>query len=236
MPKPGHGLRHKLGGDLWACTAELVPGTFTDLLTTLGVDWSSGQTISLSDCLSRIPEVAAIYSAPSRGKPNVSPVRVRGHHSGKLSLEFDERLVDVQEFRAEWALRHPSLRPYFELNDKGAILNLLDTSRAETYEAACELCSELLTNSLMFSQSATWYAEREDNTSLLVPGIAKYLAAMFILGSLVRYEPDLLADAALPASETGWFLDRFIRAADRFFPQLALSFAYKNPVYVRRPV
>jgi hypothetical protein len=46
---------------------------------------------------------------------------------------------------------------------------------------------------------------------------------MFILGSLVRYQPEIILAAAGTESELGWFLGRFIRAAERFYPQLVLS-------------
>jgi hypothetical protein len=45
---------------------------------------------------------------------------------------------------------------------------------------------------------------------------------MFILGSIVRYQPELILPVSGSDSETGWLLRRFLSQAERFYPQLKL--------------
>jgi hypothetical protein len=61
------------------------------------------------------------------------------------------------------------------------------------------------------------------------PRAAHYLVAAFILASIVRYAPEVLAPEL--ELQTGWFLRRFLIAADRYFPQLMLSWLMGGDIY-----
>ena len=231
IPKPQHGLKQKTGSSLWECAAEIHPGTFTDLLDWLGVPWKKGTTLSLKQCLSRTPEVSRSFASPKRGKPNVCPVTVRSRTSGEVKFLLDPDLIEVETFQANWMHWYPKLAQRFKLSEGGSDLYLSDAILPKSYEEVCSICEELLVPRLTLGSSAIWFLEREDNAPILMPRLAQYLAAMFILGSLVRYEPELLDEAGRAASEDGWFLDEFLSAAERFFPQLILERIYQRPFY-----
>jgi hypothetical protein len=76
-----------------------------------------------------------------------------------------------------------------------------------------------------------WYLIREvDNHSTLTRA-SYYYIAVFILGSIVRYEPELMLEVSYLDSEIGWFIDRFLNKAERFFPQLKICEQCKTTIY-----
>ena len=54
---------------------------------------------------------------------------------------------------------------------------------------------------------------------------------MFILGNIVRYEPELMLEVSQFNSEMSWFINRFLNIAERFFPQLKLSEQCGTTIY-----
>ena len=50
-----------------------------------------------------------------------------------------------------------------------------------------------------------------------LPRAAYDFVAMSILGSVVRYEPELLEPLTKPQDELGWMINRFLALAERFF-------------------
>jgi hypothetical protein len=54
---------------------------------------------------------------------------------------------------------------------------------------------------------------------------------MFILSNVSRYEPELLALPSRDLTDAGFALTTFLDAAERFYPQLALTLLYGNPVF-----
>jgi hypothetical protein len=59
-----------------------------------------------------------------------------------------------------------------------------------------------------------------------------YHVAAFILSSAVRYQPELVLDVNKPDSGVGWLLNRFLKAAERFYPQLHLENVWRRQVYL----
>jgi hypothetical protein len=91
------------------------------------------------------------------------------------------------------------------------------------YEAICKFCSEHLEVNVVPSSSPTWYLLRRSDAEATLPRPAYYLCAAFILASITRYEPEGLMSLIAEPSATAWLLDRFLKAADRFFPNLMLN-------------
>jgi len=231
--KRGHGLRFERvldGTGLMDCAAKVQVGTFTDFLTATGRATAPHATISLREALTSIPELVLAQSS-AVGHSRVAEIHVVGYMEGPLRIELVFGIAGVSEqyFRDNWQAMFPTLKDLAILGEAGARLKVT-ANIARSYTAISDFCHRNLLNDLMLRDDARWYLLREDR----VPAwdrASYYLAAMFILSSIVRYEPDGLADLVATGSDAAWMLDRFVDKADRFFPQLMYSVATSRPMY-----
>jgi hypothetical protein len=234
-----HGLTCKEAPDLLDSQAVLSRGTFDDFLKAFGVKWANGTSNTLRECLSRIPETVTSFSFSNAkteyafGTPNISPLRVASKMSGKDGrLIFDKRFFEIDDFRANWHHYFPNLVPHCELGDEGLILKIKDISITNSYEALSKFCDEQLQHRLVFGDTPLWYAVKSFGASKPdLPRLAYYYIAIFILGSIVRYEPESLEEITGIGSDLGIFLNRFLQASDKYFPQLILNWYWKNQIY-----
>jgi hypothetical protein len=124
----------------------------------------------------------------------------------------------------------PSLSHTCKLEPVGNVLRV-DKEDLSTYEAIAEYLSTVLEHDLRERQTPVWYALRIVDPELVFPREAYYIVALFILGSIVRYEPEMMLEASNPDDEVGWFLRRFLQVAERYFPQLMLMWIEQCPIY-----
>jgi len=228
----GHGLRYKGNTELLQNEAQFDKGTFTEYLDSVGVPWNSQTRISLRSALSRIPEISDEFREGRHGQPNAIPVAVKTERrSNSLRLHFIEQFIDRNTFGNVWAQEFPTLSSRFELEDTGAILRLKKEQSISDYEAICALCSETMLNPLVWSDNPVWYVIRRETGEPELPRIAYYMISLFILGSVARYQPELLQPLLTPASGLGWFVNRFLRTTERFLPQLMMSWMHRSDIY-----
>jgi hypothetical protein len=230
IPANAHGLKWHSSKSLFGNTAEIQKGTFFDYLKAMGCDFSLDEKISLEQALSRIPEISIEYLLRDRRVANAIPVYVRGFQSGKLYLQFDEGFVDRNDFATSWKSWFPQLADSCKLIEDSAIL-LVDRGNHEKYETVCEYCSKHLENRLTYSDVPLWYIIKKEGTGSVLPRLSYYIISLFILGSIVRYEPELLEEIEVPNSEIGWLIDEFLQRAERYSPQLLLQWLYGDQVY-----
>jgi len=227
-----HGLSYKSNPDLLSNEAKILPGTFSEYLDTTSTTWTRGTTLSLKSCLSRIPEVAGEFKSPHRGELMVVKVSIQAMTRAKtVTLNFDDRWVDEAQFRSNWSIDYPSLKDSCELEERGTSLRVRPEYRPEDYDGVCRFCEERLLNSLVFSSRPDWYALRHEKDHSSLPRAGYYFVAVFILGSIARYRPELIQKALAPGTELEWFINRFMWKAERFFPQLMFSWLYKGQTY-----
>jgi hypothetical protein len=227
-----HGLAYKSNSQLLLCEAKLTPGTFGSYLDCMKLPWKEGLTISLQYCLSRIPEVLVEYKSPDRGGTNVACVAVQAKiGSGEARLVFDTRFVEESHFRTNWATGYPQLKDICELEEKGCVLKVKQSFKESMYEGLCDFCERNLWNSLVWRDDPLWHIVRHLNGAVTLNRVGYYFVAVFILGSIARYEPELLQSSLKQGGELEWFFDRFMRAAERFFPQLIFSWAQGRATY-----
>jgi hypothetical protein len=230
-PSTGHGLVFKSGTDLLSSGAELRSGTFTQFLDTAGYCWrSSKKVVSLHEALARIIEMRSDYSAIYGGESLVVNIDVDAYHSGEVVLKIPKSLYDLSQASPNWVSELPSLG--------GCCVPDLAQNRLEAAHKVSKLedvysfCSLRLDRDLVSRGFvARWYLVRRMNPELVFPRPAYYFIALFILGSIVRYQPELMLDTVDPNSLSGWLLERVIQAAERFFPQLMLSWLGNQPLY-----
>lgn len=225
MPKPVHGLRFLPGADLLSSNAQFTKGTFTDYLDTHGVEWNVGMQISLSDALGFVVEFAADYRLFDRKRVHVQAISVDATTNGRVRLKFLEYPGD---FVSEWKADFPELSDACTASEE-ATLTVSDGGME--YGAIADFLENRLLPGLALQNHPTWYAFRKKNGVIKLTRAAYYYLAIFILGSAVRYEPELILSATATDSEIGWMLSRFVKLAERFFPQLKLMELYKSQVY-----
>jgi hypothetical protein len=172
------------------------------------------------------------YAGPTRPKPLVVDVRAEvSVGTGHAKLLFNEALVDPVDFRSNWQSDYPMVAHVCELAEEGCVLKAKQSFADSGYEGVCEFCERHLWNSLIWRHDPIWHIPVERSELVRLDRAGYYFVALFILGHIARYEPDLLHEELQNASELGWFLERFLGAAERFFPQLMLSWAHGEEVY-----
>lgn len=240
-PTPAHGLRHVKSKDLLGHRATATNGTFRDLLSSLG-SAASPSSLSLDDCLSMIPELGDVYSAVTGRPTRAIPVHV--HYSRVLHLTFDEHFISRTDFLANWEIFFPKLAQLcylpssceeddLSLPGSGETCRLIVRRSVNTssYEAIAKFCSDHLENRLFYGSEPIWYALRETPNEPLLPRAAYYFAALFILSSIVRYQPDVLSAPETLSSQPAWLIDRFLSAAERALPQLVYNWISSTQTY-----
>jgi hypothetical protein len=225
----GHGLRLRKSGDLLNSAAVLTGGTFTDYLREAGYSYRSGTVVSLHEALSRIIEIRNDYADIYGRDSLVVPVDVDAYRSGEVILKMPQRIYDISRASPDWTSELPSLSGCCTV---GAGVNELEsTFTTSKLEDVHNFCSLRLEPSGFLQEESTWYLIRQPDPDLVFPRPAYYFVALFILGSVVRYEPEMMLDTVVPGSLSGWFLKRVVQSAERFFPQLMLSWLEGTTLY-----
>ncbi|MDJ0903316.1 MAG: YaaC family protein [Xenococcus sp. MO_188.B8] len=220
-----HGLTWEPGKSILETSAKLnKKGTFVEFLNHYGVEISGSTTITLSECLSRIPELKSDSILALQSE--VLTINVYVYSDGRVNLNF--AVQDENLFRSEWKNWFPELSSICKLASQGTILEL-NLSRSD--KKVGNFLHQHLWDDLRFIDVARWYNLPKNDKFSSWPRLSFYYVAMFILGSSVRYEPDLLLKTISPSSETGWLLNRFVAKAERFFPQLLLRDWTKQRLY-----
>ena len=220
-----HGSTWKPGKSILETSADLnKKGTFVEFLNHYGVEISGSTTITLSECLSRILELNSDSILALQSE--VLTINVYAYSDGRVNLNF--AVQDENLFRSEWKNWFPELSGICKLASQGAILEL---KLSQSYNKVSDFLYQNLWDNLRLIDVARWYTLPKNDKFGSWPRHSFYYIAMFILGSSVRYEPDLLLKTISPSSETGWLLNRFVAKAERFFPQLLLRDWTKQRLY-----
>ncbi|AKR42083.1 YaaC family protein [Methylophilus sp. TWE2] len=227
IPKSAHGLKFLAGEELLSSCVQLTKGTFTDYLDAQGISWTNESQISLSDALGFIIEMAYDYQLFDVTRGHVQAISVRAIVNGPIQLHL---LNYPNEFATDWQKDFPELAQICTAEETNVLL-IKEEHRPNDYSAIAKLLESVLFPGLTLQNHATWYGFRKSKHTSRLTRASYYYVAIFILGSIVRYQPELLLAATTADSEIGWLLQRFIKLAERFFPQLKLMEAYKSQVY-----
>lgn len=232
LPSTGHGLGFKSGTDLLSSGAELRNGTFTDYLDKAGYPWNSGKVVSLREALARIIEIRADYASTFGEDSLVVPIDVDAYRSGEVVLNIPKSIYDLSQTSTNWSSELPSLSGSCTVGSGGNKLEA--THSVSKIEEVDSFCSLRLERDLLWREfEARWYLVRQTDPDLVFPRPAYYFVALFILGSIARYEPELMLDTTDPDSLSGWLLNRVVQTAERFFPQLMLSWLGGHSLYFK---
>ena len=228
MPKPSHGLVFNQNADLFSSSAKLVKGSFTDWLDTCGVAWEKDSLISLEECLKSCPELKDEFPTYFNDTSCVATVQVNGYLDKNTHLVF---LDNYEDFPNTWKNDFPLLVKSCTLvTDEKATLELNEED-SKSYESISNWAANHLEPNLLYSNNSTWYSYRETGQPLNLPRSSYYYIGIFILSSIVRYQPELLLEASSQGSMHNWIVNRFISCAERYYPQMKLMELHGGQVY-----
>ena len=227
-----HGLKYESGAGLLSCNASMTrAGTYRRFVESLGISVAAleGTRFQLADLFALMPELVNDFSLLQHGSSAVAMVRVQAIIQGETHLRFHLQDVAADDFKAKWATMFPWFADLCELGSEEFSLRI--KVRPQNEEEIAEFCRKYLIHDLRHREDAIWYDDRADVGTPKLPRLAAYLAALFILSNVCRYEPELLDSATRDPSDLSYVIDEFLGHADRFFPQLILELLYGHPAF-----
>ena len=125
----------------------------------------------------------------------------------------------------------PDLAGACTLEPEGTVLRVTPGDATKSYESiAAFLDSKLWTNLVWSDFRPLWYA-RMDGPLTSLPRPAYYFLSLYILSNVVRYTPEQLSPLTNPDSHVGWTIERFLNAAERFYPKLMFHWTHARKVF-----
>lgn len=230
---PSHGLRYRAGPTLLECKAEVgAQGTFRTFAQSLGTPIADldNKIYSLRDLFAVMPESQGDFYLLDKGTSSVIRVEVRAYINGEepTTLHFRVPGESKQTFEQNWTQLLPWMADVCELHGP---FTLRLKVKVEHEELVAEFCKRFLIHDLRLRDDAWWYDHRAGGGVTLLQRLPAYIAAMFILSNISRYEPEFLDDSTLQLSDLGYFIRNFLDNAERFFPQLILERIQGHPVF-----
>lgn len=225
-----HGMRYKAGNDLLACTAEISKvGTFPKLVESIWeghADTTKQQTITLKDALSQIPELRHEFRLIGITTSGVAEVHIEAFINAPTELKYFIPEVNAESFEKNWQ----SLLPWMvDICRHSGDMKLALFTSLHTLEGLQQFCSTHLWRELQPRQSAIWFDQVAHPSSVLLPRVASYLAGLFILSNVSRYEPEILMPAVEP-TDLAFVIESFLDCAERSIPLLVIELL-EGPVY-----
>jgi len=229
MPSSAHGLQFIKGDSLFSSSAKLTKGTFTEYLSAFGFNWEKETKISLEEAFARIVEIHQDFISLKQYNSFVFPVRVQTKTGGPVYID---PISPHKEFPENWDRDFPSLKEKCSLEEDDQEFVVDDKDVCENRDSISKFLHENLLNDLIYNSfDSPWYLIRNLDSSISFSRVSYYYIAIFILGSIVGYEPELMLESNRLDSEMGWFLDKFLKKAERFFPQLKIGEQCQTTIY-----
>ena len=228
-----HGLIFQGSSDLMSASAKICKGTFGDYSKVISSSANIGDTISLRECFSCMPELMAEYvelNGFSTANLRSAHIGVDARHSGDLSLTFKVG-PSSEEFERHWKSWFPNLADEFDLKEANC-LALKRPIENPTLSSMARFAWAKVLPSVTVTEEAEGYAIMQIEGKPSFEREIYYYIAAFILGSAVRYEPEQLLHIANSDSLYGWAIKRFIARAERLFPNFVLNRFYDGPIFM----
>ena len=227
---PSHGLQYKPGPDLLSCAAR-VPnrGTFRKIALDLGTkeEELKDRSFSLRDLLALVPELCGDFNLLQSGPSSIAHVRINAFINADTTLRYHIDRVSEEHFGEKWSEWFPW---FTDLCEYAGDHTLRLKQRPKDDAAVSDMCSQLL-HDLRWREDPLWYDQVQWPGVFLMSRIPSYLAALFILSNVSRYEPEYLEQCTSELTNTGYVLTSFLEHAERYFPQLMLKILARSPVY-----
>jgi hypothetical protein len=225
-----HGLQFFGDRDLLRCSATVsTKGTFG--LFARSVDSTldlTGKALSLRDLISLLPELRHDFPLLKSGRPSVVAVKIVAWIQGDMFLRFLSPDYLREEFDARWSEMFFWFKDICEL-DPNTPFTLRVKEKPLNETAIGDFCRKYLFGELEWRPDAVWYDHIARDNVPLVKRLPAYLAALFILSNVVRYEPELVEPPSLDSTDLGYVITELLNSAERYFPQLVLELVMGQP-------
>lgn len=225
-----HGMRYSSGIDLLNSAAEITKGgTFPRLIESIWAHHAAttkNQSLTLKQALSQIPELRHEFCLIGIIEPLIAEVHVEAYINADTELKYILPSIKPEEFSSNWQ----SFLPW--LSDKCDYKNeftLVLKSPLETPQKVQNFCNTYLWRDLQWRQDPVWFDQITRPGETLLPRVAAYLAGLFILSNVSRYEPEALMPAIEP-TDLAFVIDSFLDCAERSIPLLVIELL-EGPTY-----
>ncbi len=225
-----HGMSYKAGTDLLSCTAEISKsGTFPKLVESIWgghLETKKNHTITLKQALAQIPELRHEFNLIGITESTLAEVHVEAFSNAPTVLRYHLPGVNAEDFQNNWQ----SLLPWMaeQCQHYGEMCIALKTPLHKP-EALQEFCNRHLWRDLQLRQNPVWFDQVALPSVTLLPRVASYLAGLFILSNVSRYEPEILMPAIEPTN-LSFFIESFLDCAERSIPLLVIELL-EGPTY-----
>jgi hypothetical protein len=228
---PTHGLSYSAGTTLLDCKAKVQQrGTFPTFAQSMGApaaDVAPGKEYTLRDLFAVIPELRTDFGLLNAGESSVVLVRIEAIVNGPTVLRFVISNETESGFQANW---QQSFHWLADVCDYEGPFRLRTKVQLEHDALISEFCHRNLMSDLRHREDATWFDHRVTPGVTLLHRLPAYLAALFILSNVSRYEPQLLDEPTAGLTDLGYVLTTFLENAERFVPQLVLEL-FNGPLF-----
>lgn len=224
--KPTHGLRYAAGSKLFDCSATITKGgTFPSLVQAVEpAAVTDGVQFTLQQVLAITPEMTQDYARLFDEPSGVIALTVRAYmdegHPVSLGPAAGQGL-GANDYRNNWQAMFPSLAAVCDFDDQGG--QMVCREKLDDEDAIAAFLHRTLWHDLRLRNNPVWFAARRDSALPSLPRLAAYLAGLFILSNVVRYEPEFLEPAIGTPTDIGYVLETFLDNAERFVPQLVIE-------------
>lgn len=235
----GHGLHGKRAwtGDVLDYPATVDnKGTYVELCRAADTTHETGRPITLRECLGNLPEMLDERFGDIQS--NVVRFGIRASLAGgevKILLFVNGNGYSVypeNSFAERWQDDFPGLVNECECEQRN-VLRIKSYQGAHDSKSIRDFCEEFCQRhflpSLHLSGEPCFFAVKNRRSNPAASRLPLYFGGAFILSSLVRYEPELVFQER--DSRIGWHIARFLAAAERYYPQVLLSWMWKYDHY-----
>lgn len=225
-----HGMRYSAGSDLLNSTAEITKGgTFPRLVESIWAHHAAttkNQSLTLKQALSQIPELRHEFCLVGISEPLIADVHVEAYINSDTEFKYIMPGIKPEEFSANWKSLLPWLSDKCDYKNE---LTLVLKDRLETPEQVQHFCNRHLWRDLQWRQDPVWFDQVSRPSETLLPRVAAYLAGLFILSNVSRYEPEALMPA-IERTDLAFVIDSFLDCAERSVPLLVIELL-EGPTY-----
>jgi hypothetical protein len=176
---------------------------------------------TLRELLRSLPHVSRFSFPLGDGPPPIARVRVDVFQTGLVDLVYDIHGLDANHFREHWK----ELLPWWKDNcehhevNEFTLQTSLDVNDLQSIE---RLCRPLYGNMNRTDQPIFFDDVHYPGATRLPRMEVRYLAALFVLSNISRYEPELLAEPARRSTNVRLVIEAFLDDAAIRVPQLML--------------
>lgn len=227
-----HGLRYVGAKDLLDCSAVVTSkGTFKRFAKSINAPdrLLDKQSYSLKELFSFIPEILPEFNLLKIGPSSVVRVQVLGYGNGVTELKYQIPNISKEKFESNWEKYFPWFKDICEISSPFS-LKVKKTNKDNNDVA--NFCRKYLINELSCDDAPNWFDNIVFNEDRLLKRPTAYIAALFILSNISRYEPQLLNEPTIGLTNTGYLLKIFLEKCEQHFPQMMLELILSEPVYL----